>query len=274
MLANFLIGLREGLEAALIVGILISFAIKIDRRDVIARIWWGVAAAVVASLAAGATIFFVFAEAEDSIAPIIAGSLSILAAGLLTWMIFWMAKTARFLKSSLETSLKGSISKSGLSISIVAFTAVIREGVETALFIWASANSTGDGVPAIAMAFVGIAVAVILGWLITRGLMRVNLATFFLWTSAVLIIVAAGILAYGVHEFQEVGLLPAGAPVYDLSPWLGKETVIGAFLYGLISFRPNPSILEMIVWTAYVVPTLSLFLATSRPRTPAVTASA
>lgn len=268
MLANFLIGLREGLEAALVVGILISFAIKIDRRDVIARIWWGVAAAVAASFAAGAAIFYLLAESEDDVEPIIAGSLSIVAAALLTWMIFWMAKTARHLKSSLEGSLKNSISKSGLSISIVAFTAVIREGVETALFIWASANSTGDGVPAIGMAFVGIAVAVVLGWLISRGLMRINLSTFFLWTSAVLIVVAAGILAYGIHEFQEVGILPAGAPVYDLSPWLGKETIIGSFLYGLISFRANPSLLEMIVWAAYVVPTLALYLVTSRPKKP------
>lgn len=268
MLANFLIGLREGLEAALVVGILISFAIKIDRRDVIARIWWGVAAAVAASFAAGAAIFYLLAESEDDVEPIIAGSLSIVAAALLTWMIFWMAKTARHLKSSLEGSLKNSISKSGLSISIVAFTAVIREGVETALFIWASANSTGDGVPAIGMAFVGIAVAVVLGWLISRGLMRVNLSSFFLWTSAVLIVVAAGILAYGIHEFQEVGILPAGAPVYDLSPWLGKETIIGSFLYGLISFRANPSLLEMIVWAAYVVPTLALYLVTSRPKKP------
>lgn len=263
MLANFLIGLREGLEAALIVGILISFAVKIDRRDVIARIWWGVIAAVVASLAAGAGIFYLLAESGEALEPVIAGSLSILAAALLTWMIFWMAKTARHLKGSLEGSLQGSISKSGFAISIVAFTAVIREGVETALFIWASVNSTGDGLPALGMAFVGIGVAIVLGWLIYRGLMRVNLGVFFQWTSVVLVVVAAGILAYGVHEFQEVGFFPAGEPVYDLTPWLGKETIIGSFLYGLISFRANPSALEMIAWAAYVIPTLSIFIAMS-----------
>jgi high-affinity iron transporter len=114
------------------------------------------------------------------------------------------------------------------------------------------------------MAFVGIAVAVALGWIIQRGLLRINLGTFFQWTSAVLIVVAAGILAYGIHEFQEVGLLPAGAPVYDATAWLGKETIIGTFLYGLISYRANPTLLEVIVWACYLVPTMSIFVVSAR----------
>ncbi len=264
MFANFLIGLREGLEAALIVGILISFAIKVDRRDIIANIWRGVSAAVVVALATGATIFFVLAEAGDAIEPIIVGSLSVLAAALLTWMIFWMAKTARNLKGNLEGALQEGLSKSGFAIALVAFAAVVREGVETALFIWASVSSTGDGLPALAAAFVGIAVAASLGWVIQRGLVRVNLGTFFQWTSAILIVVAAGILAYGIHEFQEVGVLPAGAPIYDATAWLGKDTVIGAFLYGLISYRANPSALELIIWAGYLVPTTWIFVAQAR----------
>jgi high-affinity iron transporter len=264
MLANFLIGLREGLEASLIVGILIAFAVKADRRDLIGRIWTGVGAAVVVSLGTGAAIFYVLAESGDAIQPIIVGSMSILAAGLLTWMIFWMAKTARNLKGSLEGSMQEGLSKGGLAIAAIAFSAVIREGVETALFIWASMNSTGDGLPAMGMAFVGIAVAVILGWIIYRGLLRINLGIFFQWTSVILIVVAAGILAYGVHEFQEVGILPAGAPVYDATAWLGKETVIGSLLYGLFSYRANPSLVELITWTLYLVPTLTIFVTMSR----------
>ncbi|MCF8546626.1 MAG: FTR1 family protein [Microbacteriaceae bacterium] len=264
MLANFLIGLREGLEASLIVGILIAFAVKADRRDLIGRIWTGVGAAVVVSLGTGATIFFVLAESGDAIQPIIVGSLSILAAALLTWMIFWMSKTARNLKGSLEGSMQQGLSKGGLAIAVIAFSAVVREGVETALFIWASMNSTGDGLPALGTAFVGIAVAVGLGWIIYRGLLRINLGIFFQWTSVILIIVAAGILAYGVHEFQEVGLLPAGEPVYDATAWLGKETIIGSLLYGLFSYRANPSLVELITWTLYLVPTLTIFVTTSR----------
>lgn len=264
MFANFLIGLREGLEASLIVGILVAFALKVDRRDLIGRIWSGVGAAVIVSLGTGAAIFYVLAESGEAVEPIIVGSLSVLAAGLLTWMIFWMAKTARNLKGSLEGSMQAGISQGGIAIAVVAFTAVVREGVETAVFIWASMNSTGDGLPAMGMAFVGIGVAVILGWIIYRGLLRINLGTFFQWTSVILIVVAAGILAYGVHEFQEVGLLPAGAPVYDATGWLGKETVIGSLLYGLFSYRANPSLLELITWAAYLVPTLTVFVTTTR----------
>jgi len=264
VLANFLIGLREGLEASLIVGILIAFALKVDRRDLIGRIWSGVGAAVIVSFGTGALIFYVLAESGEAAEPIIVGSLSVLAAGLLTWMIFWMAKTARNLKGSLEGSMQAGLSQGGIAIAVVAFTAVVREGVETAVFIWASINSTGDGLPAMGMAFAGIGVAVILGWIIYRGLLRINLGTFFQWTSVILIVVAAGILAYGVHEFQEVGLLPAGAPVYDATAWLGKETLIGSLLYGLFSYRANPSLLELITWTLYLVPTLTVFVTTSR----------
>lgn len=264
MLANFLIGLREGLEASLIVGILIAFAVKADRRDLIGRIWTGVGAAIAVSLGTGAAIFFVLSESGDAIQPIIVGSMSILAAVLLTWMIFWMAKTARNLKGSLEGSMQEGLSKGGLAIAVIAFSAVVREGVETALFIWASMNSTGDGLPALGTAFVGIAVAVILGWVIYRGLLRINLGIFFQWTSVILIIVAAGIMAYGVHEFQEVGFLPAGAPVYDATAWLGKETIIGSLLYGLFSYRANPSLLELITWALYLVPTLTIFVTSTR----------
>jgi high-affinity iron transporter len=264
MLANFLIGLREGLEASLIVGILIAFAVKADRRDLIGRIWTGVGAAVAVSLGTGAVIFFALAESGDAVEPIIVGSMSVVAAALLTWMIFWMAKTARNLKGSLEGSMQAGLSKGGLAIAVIAFSAVVREGVETAIFIWASMNSTGDGLPAMGMAFTGIAVAIILGWIIYRGLLRINLGIFFQWTSVVLIVVAAGILAYGVHEFQEVGFLPAGAPVYDATAWLGKETVLGSLLYGLFSYRANPSLLELITWTLYLVPTLTAFATMTR----------
>jgi len=264
VLANFLIGLREGLEASLVVGILIAFALKIDRRDLIGRIWTGVGAAVIVSLGTGAAIFFVLAESGDTVQPIIVGALSVLAAGLLTWMIFWMAKTARNLKGSLEGSMQAGLSQGGFAIAAVAFSAVVREGVETALFFWASMNSTGDGIPALGTAFTGIGVAVILGWIIYRGLLQINLGTFFQWTSLILIVVAAGILAYGVHEFQEVGLLPAGAPVYDATAWLGKETIIGSLLYGLFSYRANPSLLELITWALYLVPTLTVFIAMTR----------
>jgi high-affinity iron transporter len=271
VLANFLIGIREGLEASIIVGILISFAVKVERRDVVAKIWWGVASAAVVAFGAGAAIFFLLAEAGDALEPIITGVLSILAAALLTWMIFWMSTASRSLKGTLEGSLGSKLTGSGLSIAIVAFTAVVREGIETALFIWASVTSTGEGWLDVVMALAGIAVSALIGWFGYRGLVRINLAKFFRWTSFGLLIVAAGLVSYGVAELQEVGVLPSGAPVWDLSPWLGEQTVLGSFLKGLIAFQAAPTMLQVGVWLAYAVPTLMAFVRSNSKRVPATT---
>lgn len=260
MLANFLIGLREGLEASLIVGILIAFAVKSNRRHVIPPIWGGVAAAIGLSVVTGAVLMFVLGEAGDSVAPILSGGLSIAAAILITWMVFWMAKTARNLKKELEGNLESSFGRNSFAIALVAFLAVAREGVETALFMWASAKASGGSAGAAAIVFLGIGVAIVLGWLFYRGALTINLRVFFQWTGAALIIVAAGIFAYGVHEFQEVGLLPSGDPVYDATAWLGKETIVGSLLYGLFSYRANPTLLEIIAWVSYSVPVMTVFL--------------
>lgn len=264
MLANFLIGIREGLEAAIIVGILVSFAVRMNRPDVVRRIWWGVSSAILVSLATGAAIFFALSEASDSVQPIITGALSIVAAALLTWMIFWMARTSKALRGQLEGSLAARMAGGGVAVAFLAFTAVVREGVETAIFVWASVTASGSGLLDIAMAFLGIAVAVVLGWLAYKGFTRINLASFFLWTSAALIVVAAGLFAYGAHEFQEVGWLPTGDPLWDLTPWLGNDTIIGSFLSGLIAFRAAPTLVEVVVWVLYFVPAATAFVAMRR----------
>jgi len=260
MLANFLIGLREGLEASLIVGILIAFAVRSNRRHVIPVIWGGVAAAIALSAATGAFLLFGLGEAGEAFEPILSGALSVLAAGLITWMVFWMAKTARNLKSSLEGNLENSFGRNSFAVALVAFFAVAREGVETALFMWASVKASGESVAATAVVILGILVATGLGWLFYRGALSLNLRVFFQWTGAALILVAAGILAYGIHEFQEVGLLPETVIVYDASAILGHDTIIGSLLYGLFSYRPNPTVLEIAVWFAYVVPVMTTFV--------------
>ena len=260
MLANFLIGLREGLEASLIVGILIAFAVRSNRKNVIPPIWSGVGAAVLLSAVTGAVLLFGVGEAGEAIEPILTGALSVLAAVLITWMVFWMAKTARNLKGELEGNLESSFGKNSLAIALVAFLAVAREGVETALFVWASVNASGESIVSTSVVFLGIGVAIVLGWLFYRAALTINLRVFFQWTGAALIIVAAGIFAYGIHEFQEVGFLPPGEPIYDATPWLGKETIIGSLLYGLFSYRANPTLIEMIAWVGYAVPVMSIFL--------------
>ena len=277
MLANFLIGLREGLEASIIIGILIAFAVRTNRRDVIPAIWSGVAAALGLSVIAGLILLFGVKEASDYVEVFLAGALSIAAAGLITWMVFWMAKTARNLKGHLEGSLESSFGKNTFAVALVGFLAVAREGIETALFMWASVRASGESAASAAIVIVGILVAVGLGWLFYRGALKINLRVFFQWTGGALIVVAAGILAYGFHEFQEIGLLPAGPPIYDASAWLGKETIIGALLYGLISYRPNPSLLEFVTWAAFLAPTMTLFIRSlggskKKPRKPAVPA--
>lgn len=260
MLANFLIGLREGLEASLIVGILIAFAVRSDRRHVIPAIWTGVAAAIAISAGTGAFLLFGLGETGEAVEPVLSGALSVLAAILITWMVFWMAKTARNLKGTLEESLTTSFGRNAVAVSLVAFFAVAREGVETALFIWASVNASGGEIVALATVFLGIATATVLGWLFYRGALTINLRIFFQWTGAALILVAAGIFAYGIHEFQEVGLLPEGSPVYDASGWLSHDTVVGSLLYGLFSYRPNPTVLEIVAWVGYVIPVMGSFL--------------
>jgi high-affinity iron transporter len=277
MLANFLIGLREGLEASIIIGILIAFAVRTGRRDVIPAIWTGVAVALGLSAATGLVLLFGVKEAGEGVETFLAGALSIAAAGLITWMVFWMAKTARNLKGHLEGSLESSFGKNTFAVALVGFLAVAREGIETALFMWASVRASGESAASAAIAIVGILVAVGLGWLFYRGALKINLRVFFQWTGGALIVVAAGILAYGVHEFQEIGLLPAGPPIYDASAWLGKETIIGALLYGLISYRPNPSLLEFVTWATFLVPTMTLFIRSlagskKKPAKPAVPA--
>lgn len=278
MLPNLLIGLREGLEAALIVGILIAFVVKLDRRDLVSKIWVGVVGSVALSLSIGAFLIFGLGGIDERAEQTLTGILSLVAVGLVTWMIFWMAKTARSLKANLETSMAAALTKSVWSIVGVAFIAVAREGVETALFVWASIKTSGEEIPALLAVLAGIGIAIFLGWVIYTGMMRVNLRIIFQWTGLLLIVVSAGILSYAIHELQEAAWLPgAEAIVYDLSSWLGKETIAGSLLRGAFSYSPTPSVLEFVSWWAYLLSVLTLFIrqiAAGAPAKPAVTNAA
>ncbi len=261
MLANLLIGLREGLEAALVVGILIAFVIKLDRRDLVSKIWLGVAGSVSLSLGLGALLIFGMGGIDERVEQTLTGVLSVVAVGLVTWMIFWMAKTARSLKANLESSMAAALNNSVWSIVGVAFIAVAREGVETALFVWASIKTSGEEIPALLAVLAGIGIAIFLGWVIYTGMMRVNLRIIFQWTGVLLIVVSAGILSYAVHELQEAAWLPgAEAIVYDLSSWLGKETILGSLLRGAFSYSPTPSVLEFASWWLYMISVMTLFV--------------
>ncbi|WP_108250288.1 iron uptake transporter permease EfeU [Planctomonas deserti] len=267
MLANFLIGLREGLEAALVVGILVSYIVKLRRRDVLGRLWAGVALAVLVSLALGAVLTYgaygLTFEAQEAIG----GSLSIVAAGFVTWMVFWMLRAAKDLKRHIASDVDRALLGAGWGIVLVAFLAVGREGIETALFLWAAVQATGSTTMPLVGAASGIATAVVLGYLIYRGFVRVNLATFFTCTGAALLVVAAGVLSYGVHDLQEAGILPGlHALAFDVSAAIPPDSWYGTLLKGTVNFSPATTWLEAAAWLAYAVPALALFARAVRGR--------
>lgn len=276
MLANYLIGLREGLEAALVVGILIAYVIKIGRLDVARRLWLGIGLAVLVSLAIGAVLSYGAYGLSFQAQETIGGTLSIAATALVTWMVFWMLRTARGLKHHLQHDVDQHLDGAGWGLVFVAFIAVGREGIETALFIWAAVQATGAGTFPLLGAALGILTAVLLGWLIYRGMVRINLGKFFAWSGGFLIVVAAGVLSYGVHDLQEAGFLPGvHALAFDVSAAVPPDSWYGTLLKGTVSFSPQTSWLEAAVWLAYFIPVMTLFImAVRRGHQPAKTPTA
>lgn len=261
MLSNFLIGLREGLEAGLIVGILVAYLNKINRRDVLPRLWVGIGAAIAISLLTGAILTWGPYGLSFQGQEILGGGLSILAVVLVTWMIFWMGSHARSLKGELHSKLDAAVAGAGLGIVIVGFVSVGREGVETALFIWASVNSGANAIIGTASAIAGILVSAVIAYLIFRGLVRINLSRFFTWTGLFLIIVAAGVLSYGIGDLQEAGVLAGHSQVaFSVAAAIPPSSWYGTVLSGLFNFTPEPTWLQFIAWILYIVVIATLFL--------------
>ena len=269
MIANFLIGLREGLEAALVVGILVAYLIRINRRALLAQVWIGVAIATAVSLGVGAALTFGPRGLPDRVEETIAGSLSVLAVGLITWMIFWMARTAKSLRHHLESSLDTAIAMGKGAIVAMALLAVGREGLETAVFLWAGIQTAGAGAGPVAGAVMGLACALALGWIVYRGALRLNLGKFFRWTGLILIVVAAGVLAHAIHDFQDAGVLPwSNALAFDVSAQIPPDSWRASLLTGFFNFSPATTWLEAIAWVAYAIPALVGFARISFARRP------
>jgi high-affinity iron transporter len=274
MLANFLIGLREGLEAALIVSILIAYLVKSGRRHLLPQIWIGVAIAIAISLGFGAALTFGPKGLTFEAQELIGGLLSIVAVGFVTWMIFWMAKAARTLSGELRSQIDKAADAAPWSLAIVALLAVGREGLETALFLWAATQTAAQGGASttgpLLGAALGLLVAVVLGYLIYRGALKINLSRFFTWTGAFLIVIAAGVLAYGVHDLQEARFLPGlNNLAFDVSAAIPPTSWYGTLLKGVFNFSPATTVLEATAWLLYFVPTMTIFLYQKRRRTSA-----
>lgn len=266
MFGNYLIGLREGLEASLVVCILVAYLVKTDRRDALRPVWLGIGIACTISLAFGAALEFGSQELTFEAQELLGGSLSIIAVGLVTWMIFWMRRTARHLRSELHGKLDTALQMGTGALVATALLAVGREGLETALFVWASVRAGGEGRSGpLAGVLLGIATALVLGWLFYRGALKINLAKFFTWTGSMLVIVAAGVLAYGVHDLQEARFLGGlQNKAFDITSTVPPDSWYGTLLKGVFNFQPDPTVVQVTVWALYLIPTMLFFLTPQR----------
>ena len=254
MLASALITLREGLEAALIVGIVLSVLRKLGRSDQSQPVWAGVLAAVVVSIAAGLALNALGVAFEGRGEEIFEGVAMLLAAGVLTWMIFWMQRQGGQIQKELELDVRRATASGGArALFGLAFVAVVREGIETVLFLTATAFSASPAQTLIGGAL-GLAAAVVLGWLVFAAGKRLNLRAFFQVTSVLLIIFAAGLVAHGIHELQEAALLPIFVEhMWDINFIVDENGAVGAFLKALFGYNGNPSLLEVIAYGVYFV---------------------
>jgi high-affinity iron transporter len=276
MFSTYLIGLREGLEATLVVSILIAFLVKSDRRDRLPHVWVGVGAAVALSVFVGWLLEYtttsLLARSEDR--ELFEAVTSVAAVIFVTWMIFWMRRAARSIAGELRSRLTDALAVGSVAVASMAFLAVVREGLETSLIFYSAAQGArADSGPLYAL-IGGLATSVALGFLLYTSAVRINLSTFFRWTGVLLILVAAGILKYGVHDFQEAGVLPGEHTLaFDISGVLDPNTWYANVLAGMFNITPAPSVLEVVAWLAYAVPVLVLFLMPVKRR-PQVTRAA
>lgn len=261
MISPFLISVREGLEMALIIAIVLAYLAKTDNRDKFQYVWMGLAAAVLVSAAAAGAIFMIAGSLEGRMEKLFEGVAMLTAVAILTWMIFWMRKIGRNLKNELETHVSESIEAgSGLGMFFLIFVAVVREGLEEALFLF-SAAQTSSATQTILGAALGLGIAAILGYIIYSGSRRLNLKAFFNVTSVILILIAAGLLAHGLHEFLELGLIDPIIPhVWDMNQVINEKGEVGSFLTAIFGYNGDPSLIEVIAYFSYLGISMLAFL--------------
>ena len=274
-LANFLIALREGVEAALIVGVVAAYLVKVGRKNLLPKVWLGVVIAAAIPLSLGAIMTWGPYTLSFQAQEILGGTLSLVAVAMVTWMILWMSSNSRqFARKLREDTAAQLASGSDWGVVWIAFIAVAREGIETALFVWATIKSSAENsIAAPALGVVtGLLVAVVIGWLIYTGAARINLSIFFNITGLLLIFVAAGIVSYGIGDLQESSVLPGwGTPIYDITAyldgsvysWLTTSSWWWTLLEAMFNVNASPTHLQLIGWVLYIVIILPLFLVRS-----------
>ena len=260
-------GLREGVEAALIVAIICAYLARTGNRRFFTRVFVGAGGAIAISAILGVILFVSVGELPAPYEQLFEAGTLLAAAAVVTWMLFWMRRQARSVKGELQAAVDRALDHGSVNaLAALAFVAVIREGLETSLFLVGQANSADEGaIWVLVGALVGLLIAALLGVGFYHGSRRVNLATFFRWTGVALIFIAAGLLSSAVHELIEIGVITVGTQtLFDLSAVLPHEqdagNVIGQFLRALFGYTATPEVTTFIVWLAYVAVVLTLFL--------------
>lgn len=271
MLASFLLSLREGLEAALIIGIVLGVLNKLQRRDLVAPVWLGAASAAGLAAVSALALNWLGMALSGRAEQIFEGLVLFFAAGVLTWMIFWMRRASLNLKSEIEAKTRQALRGGGLFA--LAFLSVFREGIELALFLLAVRQSASP-LQTVGGAMLGLFAAATLGLVLFSSTRRLNLRAFFTVTNFLLIIFAAGMIGLGIHEFNEAGIIPALTEhLWDLNGVLNEKSDLGLLLKALFGYNGNPSLTEVLGYLAYLGGILAL-LTLNKAKDSAQTAQA
>ena len=254
MFPSFLLSLREGIEAALIIGIIISALNKLHQEELKPVVWRGVAIAVVLSFVFGLGLNYLGMEFTGRLEEVFEGLAMLLAAAILTWMILWMMRRGGEIQRDLEAkTAHATLNRGGSALFILAFIAVFREGVELALFLMA-ARMASDPISVLVGASFGLGGAILLGWMIFATTRRLNLRQFFRITNVLLLFFAAGLVAYGVHELNEAGWVPAVIEnVWNINHIISDKSEVGLILKALFGYNGNPSLTEVLAYLSYFI---------------------
>lgn len=268
MLGALLIALREGLEAVLIVSILYAYVKKVRREDVLPKLWLGILVGTTVPMSVGAYLVWGTYTLTTQAQEALGGFLSLFAVALITWMVFWMAEHSVALSAQINAQAEHALSKgekAGWSMFVIALITVGREGLETAIFIWPMLKNASDNENATGLVIgvvIGLIISVILGYLIYKGIAKVNLRMFFQVTGYLLIVVAAGVCSYGFHDLQESGLIPMTAPLFDITRYIPSLVYNGGLydlLVAIFQFSPSPTALQFFSWLIYLLVVCTLF---------------
>jgi high-affinity iron transporter len=265
--AGLVTGLREGVEAALIIAILLAYVNRSGNGSQSIKVWLGAGLAVLVSLVAGWVVFTTAGELKTPYEQYFEGGTLLVAATVVTWMLFWMRRQSMALRGELHTRLERTLTEgSAIGLALLAFSTVIREGLETSIFLVGQATSIRTGAPSIVLgALIGIVIAAGIGWIFYTGSRRIDLRFFFRWTGIGLIFIAAGLLSQAIHELVEVGVVPVGTQAaFDLRSVLPDDSGIGQFLRAILGYSAAPEVTTLAVHLLYLVLVLGLYLRPAR----------